>query len=77
MLETKHVAQRRTGLCTMFDREITLGVPDENARLKILEIITRDLKREDAFDLLKISRATLGFVGADLAALVNKAFILM
>ncbi|CAH1416184.1 unnamed protein product [Lactuca virosa] len=63
-------ALRRPG---RFDREISLGVPDENARIKILEVLTRDLKREDAFDLVKIARATPGFVGADLAALVNKA----
>ncbi|KAI3764652.1 hypothetical protein L2E82_14663 [Cichorium intybus] len=63
-------ALRRPG---RFDREISLGVPDENARVKILEVLTRDLKREDAFDLVKIARATPGFVGADLAALVNKA----
>ncbi|KAJ0430218.1 putative AAA+ ATPase domain, ATPase, AAA-type, core, NVL2, nucleolin binding protein [Helianthus annuus] len=63
-------ALRRPG---RFDREISLGVPDENARIKILTVLTRSLKLEGAFDLVKISRATPGFVGADLAALVNKA----
>ncbi|KAK9065388.1 hypothetical protein SSX86_016771 [Deinandra increscens subsp. villosa] len=63
-------ALRRPG---RFDREITLGVPDENARIKILTVLTRNLKLEGAFDLVKISRSTPGFVGADLAALVNKA----
>ncbi|KAI3731962.1 hypothetical protein L1987_63156 [Smallanthus sonchifolius] len=63
-------ALRRPG---RFDREITLGVPDENARMKILFVLTRNLKLEGAFDLVKISRSTPGFVGADLAALVNKA----
>lgn len=63
-------ALRRPG---RFDREITLGVPDENARIKILTVLTRNLKLEGAFDLMKISRSTPGFVGADLAALVNKA----
>ncbi|KAI7752645.1 hypothetical protein M8C21_017732 [Ambrosia artemisiifolia] len=63
-------ALRRPG---RFDREISLGVPDENARIKILTVLTRNLKLEGAFDLVKISRATPGFVGADLAALVNKA----
>ncbi|KAI3818638.1 hypothetical protein L1987_12453 [Smallanthus sonchifolius] len=63
-------ALRRPG---RFDREITLGVPDEKARMKILSVLTRNLKLEGAFDLVKISRSTPGFVGADLAALVNKA----
>ncbi|KAL8229680.1 hypothetical protein R6Q57_014580 [Mikania cordata] len=63
-------ALRRPG---RFDREISLGVPDENARIKILSVLTQNLKLEGAFDLVKISRATPGFVGADLAALVNKA----
>lgn len=63
-------ALRRPG---RFDREITLGVPDESARIKILSVLTRNLKLEGAFDFVKISRSTPGFVGADLAALVNKA----
>ncbi|KAJ9563267.1 hypothetical protein OSB04_008427 [Centaurea solstitialis] len=63
-------ALRRPG---RFDREITLGVPDENARMQILSVLTRDLKLEGAFDLAGIARATPGFVGADLAALKDKA----
>ncbi|XP_071706182.1 cell division control protein 48 homolog C-like [Rutidosis leptorrhynchoides] len=63
-------ALRRPG---RFDREISLGVPDEKARIKILSVLTQSLKLEGAVDLLKISRLTPGFVGADLAALVNKA----
>lgn len=63
-------ALRRPG---RFDREITLGVPDENARVQILKVLTRDLRLEGSFDLLKLARSTPGFVGADLAALANKA----
>ncbi|KAA8545031.1 hypothetical protein F0562_019752 [Nyssa sinensis] len=63
-------ALRRPG---RFDREIVLGVPDENARVDILSVITRNLRLDGAFDLLKIARSTPGFVGADLAALANKA----
>ncbi|GMP60651.1 hypothetical protein CsSME_00023420 [Camellia sinensis var. sinensis] len=63
-------ALRRPG---RFDREIVLGVPDENARVEILLALTRNLRLEGAFDLVKIARSTPGFVGADLAALANKA----
>ncbi|KAK9058993.1 hypothetical protein SSX86_021611 [Deinandra increscens subsp. villosa] len=66
-------ALRRPG---RFDREIRLDVPDESARIKILSLLTRDVKLDANFDPVKISRATPGFVGADLAALVNKAGLL-
>ncbi|KAF3952192.1 hypothetical protein CMV_022231 [Castanea mollissima] len=63
-------ALRRPG---RFDREIVLGVPDESARVKILSVITRNLRLEGSFNLLKIARSTPGFVGADLTAVANKA----
>ncbi|XP_020112827.1 LOW QUALITY PROTEIN: cell division control protein 48 homolog C [Ananas comosus] len=63
-------ALRRPG---RFDREIALGVPDENARVEILSMLTRNLRLEGQFNLFKIARSTPGFVGADLKALVNKA----
>ncbi|PHT85104.1 hypothetical protein T459_13547 [Capsicum annuum] len=55
-----------------FDREIALGIPDENARAQILSVLTRNLRVEDAFDVMKIASSTPGFVGADLATLTNK-----
>lgn len=63
-------ALRRPG---RFDQEIDLGVPDEKARVEILSVLTANLRLEGAFDLDKIARFTPGFVGADLAALANKA----
>ncbi|RZC43351.1 hypothetical protein C5167_036298 [Papaver somniferum] len=65
-------ALRRPG---RFDREFALGVPDEKARAEILSLLSRNLRLEMGcnFDLAKIARATPGFVGADLSALVNKA----
>ncbi|PKI45007.1 hypothetical protein CRG98_034602 [Punica granatum] len=63
-------ALRRPG---RFDREIVLGVPDESARAEILSVLTSNLKLEGSFDLMKIAKSTPGFVGADLAALANKA----
>jgi ribosome biogenesis ATPase len=67
-------ALRRPG---RFDQEICLDVPDENARRQILERLTRLIRLPpegiDQFDLGRIARATPGFVGADLKALVDKA----
>ncbi|KAH0713551.1 hypothetical protein KY289_009510 [Solanum tuberosum] len=63
-------ALRRPG---RFDREYALGIPDENARMQILSVLTRNLTVEGAFDLMKIATSTPGFVGADLASLTNKA----
>lgn len=63
-------ALRRPG---RFDREIALGIPDENARVQILSVLTHKLRVEGAFDLRNIASSTPGFVGADLAALTNKA----
>uniref|UniRef100_A0A453SY86 AAA+ ATPase domain-containing protein n=1 Tax=Aegilops tauschii subsp. strangulata TaxID=200361 RepID=A0A453SY86_AEGTS len=66
-------ALRRPG---RFDREICVGVPDEDARRQILEKLTRSLRTHvegGQFDLDKITRVTPGFVGADLKALVDQA----
>uniref|UniRef100_A0A803P2D7 AAA+ ATPase domain-containing protein n=1 Tax=Cannabis sativa TaxID=3483 RepID=A0A803P2D7_CANSA len=63
-------ALRRPG---RFEYEIELGVPDENARAEILSVLTRTMRLEDSFDLLKIARATPGFVAADLKALASEA----
>ncbi|KAL2938854.1 Cell division control protein 48-like protein C [Bienertia sinuspersici] len=66
-------ALRRPG---RFDKEILLPVPDESARAEILSLLTKDSRLECEFDVTKIAKATPGFVGADLAHLVNKAGIL-
>ena len=56
-----------------FDREIDLGVPDENGRLEILRIHTRNMKLDDDVDLEALSHETHGFVGADIAELCTEA----
>ncbi|RLM56377.1 hypothetical protein C2845_PM10G01290 [Panicum miliaceum] len=53
--------------------EVVSGVSDENARKQILKMLTQNLRLEGEFDLFKIARATPGFVGADLKALLDKA----
>merc|ERR1712070_1329652 len=63
-------ALRRFG---RFDREIDIGVPDENGRLEVFRIHTRNMKLSDDVDPEAIARETHGFVGADMAALCTEA----
>lgn len=59
-------ALRRAG---RFDREISLGVPDELAREKILRVLASKLVLSGDFDFKQLAKATPGYVGADLNAL--------
>mmetsp|Transcript_23045 Transcript_23045/g.33731 ORF Transcript_23045/g.33731 Transcript_23045/m.33731 type:complete len:797 (-) Transcript_23045:161-2551(-) len=63
-------ALRRFG---RFDREIDIGVPDENGRLEIFRIHTRNMKLDEDVDPEYIAKQTHGFVGADMAALCTEA----
>lgn len=63
-------ALRRPG---RFDREIVIGVPDQNGRREVLAIHTRGMPLAEDTDLDEIARTTYGFVGADLGALVREA----
>jgi transitional endoplasmic reticulum ATPase len=59
-------ALRRPG---RFDREIEIGVPNNQARLQILKIHTRAMPLAPDVDLHEIAEHSHGFVGADLEAL--------
>ena len=63
-------ALRRFG---RFDRELDIGVPDDNGRLEILRIHTRNMKLTQNVKLEDISSNTHGYVGADLAQLCTEA----
>jgi transitional endoplasmic reticulum ATPase len=63
-------ALRRPG---RFDREIEIGIPDEQGRLEVLQIHTRGMPLTEDVDLAAIARVTHGFVGADLEALSKEA----
>ena len=65
-------ALRRSG---RFDREIVIGVPDQNGRREILGIHTRGMPLGEHVDLDEMARTTHGFVGADIAALTREAAI--
>ena len=63
-------ALRRPG---RFDREIEIGIPDDEGRHEILNIHTRGMPIEEKVDLKDISKITHGFVGADLEVLAKEA----
>merc|ERR1711971_872081 len=63
-------ALRRFG---RFDREIDIGVPDENGRLEVLRIHTKNMKLSEDVDLEALAKETHGYVGADIAQLCTEA----
>ena len=63
-------ALRRPG---RFDREIEIGIPDDEGRSDILSIHTRGMPIDEKVDLKQISKITHGFVGADLEVLAKEA----
>ena len=56
-----------------FDRRITVQAPDQEGRLKILQVHTRNVPLKDPSDLEVVAASTPGMVGADLKNLVNEA----
>ena len=56
-----------------FDRQVVLDRPDLRGREKILRVHVRDVKLAPGLDLSLVAARTPGFVGADLANLVNEA----
>ena len=59
-----------------FDRQIVVDRPDVNGRLAILKVHIKDKKLDESVDLDVLARRTPGFVGADIANLVNEAALL-
>ncbi|MGQ0644329.1 MAG: ATP-dependent zinc metalloprotease FtsH, partial [Elusimicrobiota bacterium] len=59
-----------------FDRQITVPMPDLKGREEILRVHAKQIKLGPGVDLNVIARRTPGFVGADLANLVNEAALL-
>ena len=56
-----------------FNRQITVDLPSQNARVDILKIHSKNKPMDDEIDLDKVARATPGFSGADLENLLNEA----
>ncbi|MEB3231817.1 MAG: AAA family ATPase [Leptolyngbyaceae bacterium] len=63
-------ALRRPG---RLDREVQFKVPDRDGRLEILTILTREMPLDPLVNLEAIADLAVGFVGADLKALCQKA----
>jgi len=59
-----------------FDRHVLVDRPDIVGREEILKIHTRNIKLSPEVDLKVIASRTPGFVGADLANIVNEAALL-
>ncbi len=59
-----------------FDRQVVVDRPDVNGREAILRVHAKDIALGGDIDLSLIARRTPGFVGADLANVLNEAALL-
>ena len=59
-----------------FDRHVLVDRPDVRGREDILEVHGSNVRLDEAVNLKEVARITSGFVGADLANLVNEAALL-
>jgi cell division protease FtsH len=71
--ETLDPALLRAG---RFDRQVLVDRPDVRGREDILKVHVKDVKLDPSVDLKEVASITSGFVGADLANLVNEAALL-
>ena len=71
--ETLDPALMRPG---RFDRHVLVDRPDIKGREAILNVHSKRVKMADDVDLRRLAKLTPGFVGADLANLVNEAALL-
>ena len=59
-----------------FDRQVLVDRPDVTGREKILRLHAKKIKLAPSVDLAVIAAKTPGFVGADLANIINEAALL-
>ena len=71
--ETIDSALRRAG---RFEREITIGVPNEDARIEIMKILTRKMRLRPDFPFEEMVKLTPGYVGADINTLCKEASVI-
>mmetsp|Transcript_55606 Transcript_55606/g.82700 ORF Transcript_55606/g.82700 Transcript_55606/m.82700 type:complete len:590 (-) Transcript_55606:82-1851(-) len=65
-------ALRRAG---RFDREIVLGVPDEECRLGIIQSMLKEMRLKEDVNVRVLAKKTPGFVGADVRSLMREAAV--
>jgi cell division protease FtsH len=56
-----------------FDRQVYVPLPDVKGRMEILKVHARKVKLGPKVDMARLAKATPGFSGADLAAIINEA----
>lgn len=71
--ESVDPALRRPG---RFDREIEIGVPNQEARLEILQIHTRGMPLAEDVDLQSLASSLHGYTGADIRLLCQEAALI-
>ena len=59
-----------------FDRHIEVETPNEQGRLSIFKVHTRDMPLADDVDINKLARDTEGYVGADIESVCREAGML-
>lgn len=59
-----------------FDRQVVIDLPDVDGREAILQVHAKKVRHSKDLDFARLARATPGFSGAELAALINEAAIL-
>ena len=59
-----------------FDRHVKVDDPDEEARLSIFEVHTKDMPLAEDVDIEVLAKRTHGFVGADIEAVCREAVML-
>lgn len=55
------------------ERHIEIGLPNEQGRLEVLKIHTKNMKVDSSIDLKEIAKKTDGFTGAELKAITTEA----
>jgi cell division protease FtsH len=71
--ETLDTALLRPG---RFDRHVLVDRPDVSGRVEIIEVHLKNIKVDSDVDVKALASITSGFVGADLANMVNEAALL-
>lgn len=59
-----------------FDRQVAIPLPDQDERLELLQLHSKNKKLGKDINLLELAKMTIGFSGADLESLLNESAII-